>query len=227
MRTAMQPVLGIFGGTFDPIHCGHLELARELRDALGFSAVRFIPAGDPPHRAAPVATAAHRLAMVELAIAGRPGLQVDAREIHRPGRSYTVPTLEELRKEEPSRPLALIVGADAFLGLPTWHRWREIFALAHVVVVGRPGVTIEDGMPAALADEWSRRRLTDAAELGRTAAGSLLVQAVTAHPISASVIRAQLARGDEGVAAVRGLLPAAVLAYIDRNRLYRSRPDAT
>jgi nicotinate-nucleotide adenylyltransferase len=222
----MQPVLGVFGGTFDPIHCGHLELARELRAALGLSAVRFIPSGDPPHRAAPVATAAHRLAMVELAIAGHPDLQVDAREIARPGRSYSVPTLEELRSEEPSRPLALIVGADAFLGLPTWHRWREVFAFAHVVVVGRPGVTIEDALPPALADEWSQRRCPDAAALGRTAAGSVLVQAVTAHPISASAIRAQLARGPDGVAAVRGLLPAAVLAYIDRNQLYRSRPDA-
>jgi len=115
----MNPVLGIFGGTFDPIHCGHLELARELRATLGFSAVRFIPAGDPPHRAAPVATAAHRLAMVELAVAGHQGLEVDAREIRRMGRSYTVPTLEELRNEVPSRSLALIVGADAFLGLPT------------------------------------------------------------------------------------------------------------
>jgi nicotinate-nucleotide adenylyltransferase len=223
----MHPVLGVFGGTFDPIHCGHLELARELRAALEFSAVRFIPAGDPPHRAAPVATAAHRLAMVELAIAGHPDLQVDAREVLRPGRSYTVPTLEELRNEEPSRPLALIVGADAFLGLPTWHRWREVFSLAHVVVVGRPGVTIDDALPPALADEWSRRRCLDAAALGEAAAGSVLVQAVTAHPISASAIRAQLARGADGVAAVRGLLPAAVLAYIDRNQLYRSRPDAT
>ena len=222
----MNSVLGIFGGTFDPIHCGHLELARELRAALAFSAVRFVPAGDPPHRAAPVAPAAHRLAMVELAIAGHPGLEVDAREIRRTGRSYTVPTLAELRDDEPFRPLALIVGADAFLGLPTWHRWRELFDLAHIVVVARPGVDVDGALPQALAAEWSRRFSRDAAALTSAPAGALILQAITAHPISASAIRAQLARGAEGIAAVRGLLPASVLAYIDRNQLYRSRPDA-
>ena len=223
----MNPVLGILGGTFDPIHCGHLELAREVRAALGLSAVRFIPAGDPPHRAAPVATAAHRLEMVGLAVADRPGLEVDAREIDRPGRSYTVPTLEELRSESPARSLALILGADAFLGLPTWHRWRELFDLAHVIVVARPGVAFDGAMPAILADEWTRRLRRDPAVLAAESAGAIVVQPISAHPISASAIRAQLARGAEGIAAVRGLLPAAVLAYIDRNQLYRSRPDAT
>jgi nicotinate-nucleotide adenylyltransferase len=120
----MPTVLGVFGGTFDPIHCGHLELARELRETLALSAIRFVPAGDPPHRSAPATSAAHRLAMVELAIAGYPGLEVDAREIAREGRSYTVTTLEELRDEDRGRTLALVLGADAFLGLPTWHRWR-------------------------------------------------------------------------------------------------------
>src|SRR4051794_14566020 len=115
----MSPVLGILGGTFDPIHYGHLELARETMDALSLASVRLIPTGDPPHRAVPVATAGERLAMVELALAEYRGLTVDPREIHRSGRSYTVVTLEELRAEEPSRPLALIVGADAFVGLST------------------------------------------------------------------------------------------------------------
>jgi nicotinate-nucleotide adenylyltransferase len=227
MHPAMTPVLGILGGTFDPIHCGHIELARELRAALDLSAVRFIPAGDPPHRAAPVATAAHRLEMVELAVADVAGLEVDAREIRRKGRSYSVLTLEELRRETPARPLALILGADAFLGLPTWHRWRELFDLAHLVVVARPGVSFDGTMPAILADEWTRRLRRDVAALAAGPAGAIVMQPISAHPISASAIRAQLARGAEGVAAVRGLLPAAVLAYIDRNQLYRSRPDAT
>ena len=151
----MHSVLGVFGGTFDPIHCGHLELARELRETLGLSAIRFVPAGDPPHRSAPAASAAQRLAMVELAVANHPGLEVDAREIERTGRSFTVTTLEELRREDGRRALALVVGADAFLGLPTWHRWREIFGLAHLVVVARPGVAIDDRMAPELASEWT------------------------------------------------------------------------
>jgi nicotinate-nucleotide adenylyltransferase len=223
----MSSILGIFGGTFDPVHCGHLELAREVRAALDLAVVRFIPAGDPPHRAAPVETAMHRLAMVELAIAGHPGLEVDQREIQRRGRSYTVETLEELRIEAPERAFALIVGADAFLGLPTWHRWRELFDFAHVVVVARPGVAFERALPPPLAAEWGRRFRDDAAALSNQPAGAIVVQPITAHAIDASSIRAELARGAEGIAAVRGLLPAAVLAYIDRNQLYRSRPDAT
>jgi nicotinate-nucleotide adenylyltransferase len=223
----MISVLGIFGGTFDPVHCGHLELARELRDALGLSAVRFIPAGDPPHRAAPVASAAHRLAMVELAVAGQTGLEVDSREILGRARSYTVPTLLDLRREAPGRTLALIVGADTFLGLPTWHRWREVFELAHVVVVPRPGVTLENMPPGPLADEWAKRLSPDRAALVDAPAGALILQPIAAHPIAASAIRARLAKGAEGIDAVRGLLPAAVLAYIERNQLYRSRQDAT
>ena len=150
MPPTMSPVLGVFGGTFDPIHCGHLELAREVRAALDLVALRFIPAGDPPHRAAPVESAMHRLAMVELAIADHPGLEIDAREIQRRGRSYTVETLEELRNEQPSRALALIVGGDAFLGFPSWHRWRERFDLAHIVVVARPGIALDGALPPDL-----------------------------------------------------------------------------
>jgi nicotinate-nucleotide adenylyltransferase len=219
-------LLGILGGTFDPVHWGHVELAREVRAALGLSAVRFVPAGDPPHRAAPVATAAHRLAMVELAIEGVEGLEVDAREIARSGRSYTVPTLEDLRAETPARPLALIVGADAFAGLPTWHRWTELFALAHLVVVARPGHMLDPATLAPpLAAEWAARLAGDAEALAQAGSGRIFVQPITPRPVSASAIRAELAAGHRD--AVRSLLPPAVLAYIDRNQLYRSHPDAT
>ena len=224
----MQSVLGVFGGTFDPIHCGHLELARELGQSLALSAVRFIPAGDPPHRPAPAVSAAHRLAMVELAVAGHPGLEVDAREVLRKGRSYTVTTLAELRDEDRRRNLVLIVGADAFVGLPTWHRWREIFELAHLVVVARPGVTLADHLSPELALEHSRRRSDDASVIFSQAAGAIVEPPITARAISASAIREALARREaDGIGALRGLLPAAVLAYIERNRLYLPSQDAT
>ncbi len=220
----MTPALGILGGTFDPVHLGHLELARELRAALALSAVRLVPAGLPPHREPPVASAADRFAMVELAIAGAPGLEADRREIDRPGPSYTVPTLESLRAEDASRPLALIVGADAFLGLPSWHRWRALFELAHVVVVARPGVALDVARVPALAVEWERRRASGPGALTASPAGAIVVQPVTAHDVSATAIRRELARGAPGIAAVRGLLPPPVLAYIERNQLYRPTP---
>ena len=221
----MTPALGILGGTFDPIHYGHLELAREAMAAAGLAAVRLIPAGDPPHRSAPVASATQRLAMVELAVAGYHGLTVDAREINRAGRSYTVLTLEELRAETGAESLALIVGADAFLDLPTWYRWRELFLLAHVIVVARPGTVFDGHLPTVLAPEWQRRYSATPGALRAAPAGAIIRVAITPRPISASTIRAALAHGDG--AAVRGLLPPAVLAYIERNRLYRPGQDAT
>jgi nicotinate-nucleotide adenylyltransferase len=217
--------LGLLGGTFDPIHCAHLEMAREVKDALGLAAVHLIPVGDPPHRHAPVASAADRLAMLALAVADYPGLVVDDREVRRQGPSYTVLTLSELRAQAPTRPLALLLGADQFLALPTWHRWRDVLGLAHIVVVARPGMPLPATPAAPLDGEWRARHTTDIAVLAKTPAGAVFVQAITPHAISASMIRAALAKGD--MAAVRGLLPPAVLAYIEHNHLYVAPPDAT
>jgi nicotinate-nucleotide adenylyltransferase len=158
--------------------------------------------------------------MLELARLEFPRLGIDTRETARSGKSYTVLTLESLRAEDAARPLAWIVGADALLGLASWHRWRELFALAHLVVVGRPGVDIGAGLPAALLPEWSARLARDPAALRAAPAGAIYRQDVTPQPISATAIRAALARGAPGVAAVRGLLPDRVLAYIGRNGLY-------
>jgi nicotinate-nucleotide adenylyltransferase len=219
--------LGIFGGTFDPVHYGHLRAADEVRQRLRLDEVRLIPAGDPPHRSAPVATAVHRLAMLKLAAEEFPGLTVDAREVLRTGKSYTVATLAELHDEEPARPLLLVVGVDAFAGLPTWHRWRELFGLAHVVLVTRPGTSVEDALSEPLRHEWNARQTSDAAALESAAAGAILCMSITPQPIAATTIRRALLQGPGGIAQIRGLVPAAVLAYIDRNQLYRSRKDAS
>jgi len=221
-------VLAILGGTFDPVHYGHLRLAADVRKALQLPEVRLVPAGVPPHRAAPVASAAHRLAMAELGCAEFPGLRADPREVERAGPSYTLATLESLHDEQPARPLALIVGADAFAGLEQWWHWERLFSLAHFLVVARPDIAFTpDALSPTLRVHWERRLTTDPTRLARTLSGALLRVAVTPQPISASAIRAALARGAAGMSEVRGLLPAAVLAYIDRNQLYRSLTDAS
>jgi nicotinate-nucleotide adenylyltransferase len=221
-------VLTVLGGTFDPTHYGHLRLAADVKAALGLVEVRLIPAGTPPHRTAPIASANHRLAMTELGCAEFSGLVADAREIHRAGPSYTVLTLEGLHEESPQRPLALLIGADAFAGLAQWWRWEQLFTLAHLLVVERPGMVFKtNSLPAALRTQWERRLTTETARLERSLAGAILRVPVTPQAISASAIRAALARGPSGLDQVRGLLPAAVLAYIERNQLYRSLADAT
>jgi nicotinate-nucleotide adenylyltransferase len=223
----MIRTLGIIGGTFDPVHYGHLRLGAEVKAALGLSEVRLIPAGIPPHRPPPVASGIHRLAMTELGCAEFPGLVADSREIRRQGPSYTVTTLQELHAEDVTRPMALIIGSDAFAGLASWHRWEQLFTLAHLIVVERPGApSLPQAAPPALQEQWERRLTTDPARLSRQLSGSIVRQSVTPQPISATQIRAELARGAAGRADVRGLLPPAVLAYIDLNQLYRPPPDA-
>lgn len=218
----MRAPVAILGGTFDPVHDGHLHLAEDVRRALALPQVQLVPAADPPHRGGPAVTATDRLAMLRLAVQDWPGLAVDPREIERGGKSYTVLTLEELRAEDSSRPILLILGADAFHGLPAWHRWRDVFRLAHIVVAARPGVDLDRDMPPDLAPEWQSRRVADPAVLRSTPAGAIYLQAVAPHPISATAIRMQLARGEAGRAAVVRLLPPSVLAYIELHHLYLS-----
>jgi len=207
----LVPVIGVFGGTFDPIHYGHLRPAQEAMQKLALAELRFIPAATPPHRPPPQASAAQRLAMAELAIRNLPGFRVDDRELQRGGLSYTVLTLESLRAEFGNMPLCLLIGADQFRSFETWYRWREIPALAHLVVLNRPGTTA-GALPA-----WARgRECTDFQVLREGPAGRLAFLSVSPQDISATRIRAALARGES----VQGLLPEAVLDYIRINQVY-------
>jgi len=220
-----EPV-AILGGTFDPVHYGHLRFADDVRRALHLAEMRLVPGSDPPHRQGPRAAANHRRAMLDLAVAEFPGLVVDDRELRRPGKSYTVPTLEELRREFPERPLWLLLGADAFRDLPTWHRWEELFDLAHVIVVERPGTDLASSLPPALLPHWQTRHVADPALLRSRPAGAIFTQAIAPHAVSATAIRKALARGPTSRLELQGLLPPAVLAYIARNQLYRPPTDA-
>ncbi|MEW6647712.1 MAG: nicotinate-nucleotide adenylyltransferase [Pseudomonadota bacterium] len=216
---ASGPAVGILGGTFDPVHFGHLRAALEMQEILGLAEVRLLPCGQPPHRVPPRASAADRLAMLELALAGQSGLRVDCRELERPGPSYMVDTLTSLRAELGASPLCLLLGSDAFLGLPQWHRWRELLQLAHLVVLHRPGWTL-DSVPASLAEVLAAQRISAAAELMLRPAGGILLQPVTPLDISATAIRAQIAAGRSP----RYLLPDAVWDYIRRRDLYAAVP---
>ena len=213
--------VGLLGGSFDPVHYGHLRFADDVRRALGLSEVRLVPAADPPHRAGPAASAADRLDMLQIAVAEFPGLIVDDRELRREGKSYTVLTLTELRREFPRAPLLLLLGADAFRGLPSWHRWRELLDLAHLVVVERPGVDLEADLPPALATIWRDRLVADPGILLSQPAGSIFVQEIAPQDVSATTIRHLLAKGDAAAEKLRGLLPPAVWAYIGLHHLYQ------
>jgi len=217
--------IGLFGGTFDPIHYGHLRTAFELLQALKLSQVRFLPAGNPPHREPPLAPAELRLQMVRAAVAGQPGFVVDDRETRRQGVSYSVDTLTDLRADYPQHPLCLLLGMDAFLGLPTWHRWREIFDLCHVVVAHRPGWKAP--MMGPLGKLMVDRGTGSVRELQGALGGRIYVQAVTQLEIASTDLRAVVNSGQD----LRYLVPDAVRdiimssgCYAGRNVIGRSQP---
>ena len=211
--------IGILGGTFDPIHHGHLRLAEEAADACKMSRVLLIPAALPNLRAAPRTAAHHRLAMTRLAAQGNPRLKVDERELRREGMSYTVDTLAELRSElGATQPLCLILGADAFLRLPAWSRWLQLFALAHIAVAARPGYDLSERSLQSdeLAGQWRARLTTSRSELGERPCGLIVKVEIPLLEISATDIRARIV----GAASARYLVPQPVLDYISAERLY-------
>lgn len=198
----MRP-LAIFGGTFDPVHLGHLSVAWEASELLD-AEVRLVPANVPPHRSAPRASATQRVAMLRAALQGQDRLHLDTRELDRAGPSYSVDTLAQLRAEEGARPLILLLGMDAFKGLPSWDRWHELFRLAHVGVLKRPGVGNE--LPEELVQEITVRCTKDFACLRDEPAGRVVELDVTPLEVSATRIRQLLSEGRDP----RYLLPGGV-----------------
>lgn len=209
--------IGIFGGTFDPVHLGHLRPPLEILDALSLDQIRFIPTGCPPHRSPPVAPAALRLQMLKAAVAAEPRFEVDEREIRRTTPCYTVDTLAELRRDFPQDALFLIVGMDAFLGFPTWHDWRRLFDLAHIVVAHRPGWTMREQGP--LREILDARFSHGVGELAGHTAGRILFQPVTQLEISATQVRRCVAEGRDP----RYLVPDAVRDILIESTCYQTK----
>jgi nicotinate-nucleotide adenylyltransferase len=188
----MRPI-GIFGGTFDPIHYGHLRTALELKLTLDLGTVHFIPCANPPHRTAPMTDGRTRLRLVEAAIRDEPGFVADERELRRDGPSYTIDTLASFRTEFPDRSLCLMLGMDAFLGLPEWHRWRELTRFAHVIVAHRPGWQAPS--TGTLGELLREHRAPSVAEILASPAGYVHVQPVTQLEISSTDLRDSLRSG--------------------------------
>ena len=205
----------IYGGTFDPVHHGHLRLGLELKDYLEVAQVHLVPSYIPPHRGETGATAAQRLQLLQLAIAGEPALAIDARELDRGGKSFTADTLRQLRAElGPDCPLVMAVGTDAFAGFDRWREWQEILGLAHIVVVSRPGPALDPkGVPAFLL---SKHYLEQGSELKKSPCGRIVMFTPPLLDISATAIRQRLGAG----LSVRYLLPRQALAEIHRQGLY-------
>jgi len=215
-----MPMHVIYGGTFDPIHHGHLRLAIELCDRLEVERVSLVPCYIPPHRSDTGASASQRLKLMELAMQGEPRLYIDDRELRRAGASYTADTLRQLREElGPDQPLVMVVGTDAFAGFDRWREWERIPELAHIVVVRRPGPALDpENTPARLL---ARRRVEDIGSLRSTPAGCILELDPPLLDISATGIRERIAAGRSP----RYLTPDSVWEEIRHQRLYGACPD--
>ena len=216
-------LVGIYGGTFDPIHYGHLRIAEELLDIIGLERIIFIPSGDPRLRVAPIASRNHRSAMVQLAIQNNHLFLLDEREINRPGISKTVDSLREYQCElGKSTAFCFILGMDAFLKINHWHSWHELFKLCHIIVVGRPGYTLVDkhpGLHVDIKNELISRQVLNINNLRLQFNGFIYIAQTSLLEISASQIRSLITDGKS----IRYLLPDNVFDYIKSNNLYTGR----
>ncbi len=212
----MKPPVGILGGTFDPVHNGHLRLAMELVAELELDHVRLVPSARPPHRDAPGASPGQRAKWIRVAVADEPSLRLDDRELLRDGLSYTVDTLASLRDDLPDQPLCLIMGRDVFAKLPHWHQWRRLLEQAHIVLIDRPDV--DAGLHPEAAATLDERATMQLGDLHNEAAGRIYTFMPPPLAISASRIRALLASGNSP----RYLLPQAILGDIIDAGVYQS-----
>lgn len=210
--------IGVLGGTFDPVHNGHLRLAMELVSALSLAQVRLIPCARPPHRDVPGAAPGQRAKWIRVAVENEPRLRLDDRELLRDGPSYTVDTLASLRADYPDTPLCLIMGREVFASLPSWHDWRRLFEYAHIILIDRPGIDVT--LTDAAATELDARLTDDLGDLHTRRAGAIYQHAPPLLEISATRIRALFASG----ASPRYLLPTPVLGDIMAAGAYRSKP---
>jgi len=208
----------LYGGTFDPIHYGHLKPVESLATLVGLRKVTLLPNNVPPHRPQPEATPAQRVAMIGLAIAGNPLFEVDLREMRRATPSFTIDTLAELRAERgPHQPLAFIIGQDSLLTLHTWHRWQDLLSLCHLLVCQRPGYPQTMATPEQ--QRWLEQHLTERPDaLRQRPAGKVLLAETPLVAISATEIRERRHQGRSDA----DLLPPEVSAYIEREGLYRN-----
>lgn len=214
--TKLKKSIGILGGTFDPIHRGHLAIANHVLTHFNLSTIEFIPAKIPPHRTTPTATPEQRVAMVELAIQDNPHFHLNDIEIKREGTSYMVDTLAELRQRFPETPLLLIIGEDAFVHLNTWHRWKTILDLTHLIVINRPNTsTPKTDWIISLRKQHETNTKND---LQQFLHGKIYFETITPILTSATQIRQQIQSNED----TKSLLPDAVSMYILRNHLYRS-----
>lgn len=215
MQNLKQPI-GILGGTFDPIHHGHLRMGLELYEACQFSKVHLIPCQQPVHRESPLANADHRLAMINCAIQGEPAFIANSCELNRATPSYTIDTLEQLRITYPDTPLCLLLGIDAFIDFLSWHRPNDILKNAHIIVAHRPNFQLPTS--GTIIDLIQAHRKNDITYIHQNLAGGILLRSITALEISATEIRKQISNGKNP----RYLLPDCVYDYIKEHGLYKA-----
>jgi nicotinate-nucleotide adenylyltransferase len=204
--------IGLFGGSFNPVHHGHILAADSVRTQLGLDEIRFLPASHSPFKTRPKLSDAHRIEMLDRAISGHPALKVDARELRRPGPSYTIDTLREIARDHPGDRLYLLIGMDAWEQFEHWHQWREITKYCHLVVLSRPSYSL-----SALSEYWQKKLSSDIQSLKGSATGKLVFVTIPASDAASSEIRERIKQGRSTVSD----LPPAVSDYIEEQQLYR------